>query len=191
VPRSHPRYEQMNLMNTVVGGLFSARLNMNLREDKGYSYGCYSNLAATRGAGAISAATSVRTDVTGPAIREILHEYQRMTAEPPTTEEVAAAKDFWSRALPGFFETSEAVSQTFGTLFLLDQPADYYAKLPAKISGVTPAQVHEAAKELLHPERMIIVAVGDRTQLEPQLQGLELGAVSHRAADGTEAPTAN
>jgi zinc protease len=126
----------------------------------------------------------VRTDVTGPAVTEIFKEVRRMrdTAMPP--EELALAKDSLVRGLPAQFETSSSVTASTANIYLYDLGLDYYTKLPARLSAVDAAQVKSAAEKYVVPEKLIVIAVGDRARIGGELQKLNLGAIEMRGSDG-------
>ncbi|HKP71503.1 MAG TPA: pitrilysin family protein [Pyrinomonadaceae bacterium] len=188
VPRANPDYVPIEVMNTGLGGLFSSRINMNLREAHGYTYGAGSTFQFRRGPGPFFTATSVRTDVTAPAVREIFNEFERIRATDVTAEELKLAKDSFARSLPGLFETTGQAAGSIAQLFIYNLPLDYYSTLPGKIDAVTVADVRRVAEKYLQPESMVIVAVGDRSKIEPELQKLNLGKVEARAQDGKATP---
>jgi zinc protease len=184
VKRSDPDFERLNVMNTILGGLFSSRINLNLREKHGYTYGAFSSLVETRGVGPLFVGSAVRADVTGASVREMLNEAQGMTQAEVTPDELALAKDSIARSLPALFETTRSAVGTVGSLFLFELPPDYYAGLPGRLASMTAAEVFAATKRHLAPDRMLVVAVGDRAQAEPQIGGLKLGSVAYRDRDG-------
>jgi zinc protease len=184
VPRSHPDFEPLSVMNQILGGLFSSRINMNLRERHGYTYGAYSGVTESRGMGMFYLGASVRTDVTGASIREMFKEVEAIRQEPVTDEELTLAKDSIVRSLPAMFETTESTVSTLGMLFLHELPLDFFEGLPDRIEAMTPPQILDVTRRHLHPENMIVVAVGDRATIEPQIAELGLGAITHRDADG-------
>jgi zinc protease len=183
VPRATPDYVPIEVMNTALGGLFSSRINMNLREKNGYTYGAGSAFAYRRGPGPFIVGTGVRTDVTAPAVKEIFTELRRMRTEPLTADELSTSKDSFERSLPGLFETSPQAAATIGQLFVYNLPLDYYSTLPAKIQAVNAAEVQRVATKYLTPDKMVVVAVGDRASIEPELKKLELGPVEQRSID--------
>jgi zinc protease len=189
VRRSDPDYETLRLMNDVLGGLFSSRLNMNLREDKGYTYGAFSILQERRGVGGLMLGATVRSDASGASVAETLGEVRRMLAAPMTPEELRLAKDSYIRSLPALFETSGSTVNTIGVLYMLDQPPGYYESLPARVESLTLEQVFDATRRHLDPERMRIVAVGDRKAVLPQLESLELGTIVEMSPDGKRVET--
>jgi zinc protease len=178
--RSHPDFEKLDTMNQVMGGLFSSRINMNLREEHGYSYGARSWLAKRRGVGPLLIRSSVRADVTGLSVLEMLSEVEGMLEKEVTPEELELAKASISRSLPALFETSQRTVDTVGELYVYDLPADYYEGLPARIDALTAAEVFEATKRHLEPDQMIIITVGDRGTIQQQLAPLELGTIAVR-----------
>ncbi|MGI9105075.1 MAG: M16 family metallopeptidase [Pyrinomonadaceae bacterium] len=188
VARDNPDYVPIVVMNTGLGGLFSSRINLNLREKNGYSYGAGSAFIFRRGPGPFFTATSVRTDVTAPAVREIFNEFERIRAAEVSAEELKLAKDSFARSLPGLFETTAQAAASIGQLFIYSLPPDYYRTLPGKIDAVTIADVRRVAGKYLLPDSMVIVVVGDRSKIEPELLKLNLGKVGARGADGKAMP---
>jgi zinc protease len=184
VPRSTPDYAALEVMNTALGGLFSSRINMNLREEHGYTYGAGSVFRYRRSNGPFFVYTSVRTDVTGPAVKEIFKEIERMVAVPLSADELALSKDSLVRSLPGQFETSGQALASFADTYVYDLGLDYFARLPQKIDAVDAAAVQDVAKRHLVPSRMVTVAVGDRAKIEPQLREAGLKAIERRDTDG-------
>jgi zinc protease len=188
--RSDPDFERFDLANTILGGLFSSRINLNLREAHGYTYGAFSALAENRGQGPFLIGTSVRTDVTGASIDEILKEVHGMVDRPVTDDELRMAKESTIRTLPANFQTTGATAGTIATLYLYDLPPDYYQTLPGRITTITAPDVQATAKKYLAPDRMLVIAVGDRSKIEPQITKLNLGAVAYRDLDGKEVAAA-
>ncbi len=175
--RSTPDFVPLTVMNTVFGGLFSSRLNMNLREKHGYTYGARSVFDFRRGAGYFWAGGSIRTDVTGPATQEIFSELNRMKDTEVSADELKLAKDNYAQSLVGRFQTMDQLAGTFGALHVYGLPADYYEKLPPAIDAVSAADVHRMAQKYIDPAHMFVVAVGDRAKIEPEMQKLNVGAV--------------
>ncbi len=182
--RSCSDYVALDVMNTALGGLFSSRINLNLREKNGFTYGASSSFVFRRGQGPFVIGTSVRTDVTAPAIAEIFHEIDRMRASEVTAEELATAKDSIARALPGMFETTPESASSIGQLFVHNLPLNYYHDLPEQIQSVSAADVRRVAQQYLKPEETVIVAVGDRAKIEPELAKLNLGPIEIRDSAG-------
>jgi zinc protease len=186
VKRSDPDYEKLDVMNTVLGGLFTSRINLNLREDKGYSYGAFSFVGQNRGVGPFMAGAAVRADVTGASVQEILNEVTKLKESGVTPQELILAKESITRSLPANFETTSSTAGTIAQIYVYDLPIDYYQTLPARVDAIQAADVLAVAKKHLVPERMVVVAVGDRGVIEPQITKLNLGATAYRDADGKE-----
>src|SRR5581483_4543013 len=184
VPRSSPDYVPIEVMNNALGGLFSSRINMNLREEHGYTYGGFSQFIYRRGPGIFFAGGGIRTDVTAPAISEIFKELGRIRTAPLSGEELKFAKDSFALSLAGRFETSEETANTFGELFTYDLPLTYYAKLPEQINAVTSEDVQRVATDYVHPDAAVVVAAGDRAKNEPELKKLDIGPVEVRDFEG-------
>ena len=188
VARDTPDFPVLQVLNGAFGGMFSSRLNTNLRETKGYTYGISSWFRYDRTPGPFVIAGSVRRDATGDSVREIFRELDEIRNAPLPAAELAAARDAQVLSLPGAFETAADIGASMADLFVYGLPLDYYVRLPAQLSSVTAAQVQAAARKYLAPERMTVVAVGDRKRILPQLQPLGLGAVELRDSDGQLPP---
>ena len=138
VPRATPDYEAMRVMNEALGGLFSSRINLNLREQHGYTYGASSQFVFRRAAGPVPRrAPACAPTSPAPAVTEIFKEVRRMRETPLTPEELALAKDSLVRSLPAQFETSSSVTASTANIYIYDLGLDYYTKLPARLSAVT------------------------------------------------------
>jgi zinc protease len=173
-PRSSPDFRPMQLLNIPLGGNFSSRINLNLREKNGYTYGASSQFTFRRAAGSFQVGSGVRTDVTAPAITEMLNELKGILDKPLTAEELTIAKDGLSNSLPGAFETNANAVANYSNVFTYDLGLDYYANYGEQVRAVTLAQTAAAAKKYIVPDRMVIVAVGDRAKIEPELKKLNL-----------------
>ncbi|HXC32847.1 MAG TPA: pitrilysin family protein [Verrucomicrobiae bacterium] len=184
VPRSTPDYPALEVMNSELGGLFSSRINLNLREEHGYTYGAGSNFAYHRATGYFAVGGGIRTDATAPAVSEMLKEIHRMIDTQMAPEELSLAKDSQSRSLPGIFETSSGEAGALAEIYEYSLAPDYFSTLPRQLDAVTAADAQAVAKKYLHPDQMILVCVGDRAKIEPELLKLDLGAVEIRDADG-------
>jgi zinc protease len=182
--RKTPDYPAMQVMNAALGGLFSSRINLNLREEKGYSYGVFSSFRYDRTPGPFTIAGSVRTDVTGASVSEIFKEVKGMRDKPLPGPELAGARDSQVYSLPGQFETNSGIGASLAETYIFDLPADYWRALPDRFRAVTAAQVQTAAQQYLKPEQLKVIAVGDRAAIGPQLQKLGLGQPEVRDADG-------
>jgi zinc protease len=184
--RQSPDFAAVQVMNNAFGGTFSSRLNLNLREDKGYTYGAFSTFLMRKSAGPFFALAGVRTDVTGPALVEMLKEASGMSTRPLSVDELRLAKDNLVRSLPGDFETDQSMAGTFATLYVYDLGLDYWAKYPGMINGIDGAAVGAAAQKYLAADRLHVVAVGDKAKILPQFEKLDakLGTPELRDADG-------
>jgi zinc protease len=182
--RSSPDFQAMRVMNTSLGELFSSRINMNLREEHGYTYGASSQFVFRRSAGPFVAGAGVRTDVTAPAVTEILKEVRGMTERPIDSEELRLAKDSLTRSLPGAFETSGNVAASFSNIYIYDLGLQYFSNYAARVDAVSTAQAKAAAEKYLVPGKLVVIAIGDRAKIEPELRKLNLGPVEIRNADG-------
>ena len=160
-------------MNAVLGGQFSSRINLNLREDKGYTYGARSSFAFRQGPGPFLATTSVQTAVTKEALFELVKELTDVTGPRTITDaELTFAKDRIVLGFPGKFETTGGVAMTLADLVIYNLPDDYFTTYPAKIEAVAKADVDRVAKADLDPAKMTTVVVGDRTKVESTLKTL-------------------
>jgi zinc protease len=177
VPVTTPDLQTIQVMNYVLGGAFASRINMNLREVHGFTYGANSIFATYREGGAFYAGGLIKTDVTAPATQQLMLELKRIQSEPPTEAEVKEAKIARVQSLPGQFETSNATASAMASIFLYKRPLDYYAKLPASYLAVTPQDVERVAKSDIHPNHLIIVEVGDRSKIEGPLKDLNLAPI--------------
>lgn len=165
IERNDPDYFALQVMNRIVGGGPSARLFLNLREDKGYTYGAYSNLSALRYRGTFQANTEVRTDVTEGSMKELMYELKRIRDERVPQEEFENAK----RSIIGSFalqlESSEALLQNIITQKLYGLPADYWDTYPQRIAAVTLDDVQRVAQKYLDLGKLQVVAVGDASKI--------------------------
>jgi zinc protease len=183
-PRSTPDYVPIEVMNNILGGLFSSRINMNLREEHGYTYGGFSFFDYRRGPGLFLVGGGIRTDSTAPAVSEVFKELERIRTSAPTADELKLSKGAFALSLAGFFETSGQTAGTIGDLFVYGLPLDYYRQLPSRVDAVTVADVQRIAQRYVHPESSVVVGVGDNAKVGDGLGKLSLGAVSLRDYDG-------
>jgi zinc protease len=185
VPRSTPDYEALRVMNEELGGLFSSRINLNLREEHGYTYGASSQFVFRRSAGPFLVGAGVRTDVTAPAVTEILKEIRRIRDTPMKDDELAMAKDSLTRSMPSDFQTSDDVTATTAAIYVYDLGLDYFSKYRSRLNAVTTEQAKAAAEKYLAPDKLVVVAVGDRSKIGGALQALKLGSLEVRNADAS------
>jgi zinc protease len=175
-------------MNYTLGGSFASRINMNLREGHGYTYGANSQYVLYPQGGNFLAGGLVRTDITGPAAKELLYEISRFPSTPPTEAELKMAKDARIQSIPALFETTSATAAAISSLFLYNRPLDYYSTLPDRYRAVTAADVTRVSKEDVHPDNLIILAVGDRSKIESGLEETQLGPIEVRSPTGELIP---
>ena len=177
VPRRDPRFMPMQLMNYIFGGQFGARLNMNLRQDKGYSYGYMSTIDWSLGPSPLVAGGGVQTAVTKEAVIETLKEFERIKGDAPITdEEFADAVDGILRSLPSMFETQHQIIGLMPRMVVHDLPDDYFVQFPRMVSAVSLADVRAAA-DMLDDAHLKIVIAGDAAQIEPGLRELDIPIV--------------
>ena len=177
-------YPALEVMNAAFGGLFTSRINQNLREDKGYTYGVYSGFRYDRTPGPFVIAGSVRANVTGASVAELLREAQAMVDKPLGQDELLGARNAELLSLPNRFETNSDIGASLAETFVFDLPLDYYSALPARLAAVTAADVQAAARRYLDPRHLVVVAVGERKRILPQLEKLKLGPVEVRDSEG-------
>jgi zinc protease len=188
VPRNHPDYVPILLMNDILGGLFTSRINLNLREQHGYTYGAFSYFDFRRGQGPFVIGSMVRTDATAPAVKEVFNELTKMRGAAPSADELDMAKQSELRRLTAMFETTQQTAGTLINLFVYSLPLDFYSTLPGKINAVNAAEVQRVAEQYLAPDKMLVVVAGDRAKIEPELKKLDLGPTEAQDADGKPLP---
>jgi len=173
--RSAPGFEAREVMASIVGGLFTSRINTNLREKHAYTYGAGARAVATRGWGAFVVSTSVRTDVTAKALREAVKELERARdpalGAPITAEETSRAKADLLHALGARLEHTSRVAGAIAPLFSLDLGVDYNSRYPSLLDVIGPGDVASSAL-LITPDELVVVLVGDRKQIAPELEQL-------------------
>jgi zinc protease len=176
VPRATPDYFALRVLNTILGGSFTSRLNQNLREEHGYAYGASSSFDMRSAAGPFYAAAGVQTDKTAEALTEFFKELDAIR-KPIPAEEIEKAKNYLALLLPRNFETTESLAGSLAQVFVYNLPSDYYTTYTAHIRAVTPADVQRAAERYIQPDKFAVVAVGDRKVIEPGIKVLNLGPI--------------
>jgi len=182
--RSTPDYEPLLVMNEILGGAFSSRINLNLREQHGYTYGAFMRIRALAHGGWFVVGAGVRTEVTAPAVSEMVKELSRMGDAPITPQEMTLAKSSLVRALPSSFETTSDTVGMLSDIPIYNLPLSYYAESAKKVDAVTDASVKAVAKKYLLQDKMLVVAVGDRKAIDRSLSALRLGEMELRDSDG-------
>lgn len=177
LPRKHPDFFPTMVMNAVLGGLFGSRINLNLREAHGYTYGASSYYDWRRGPGPFAVATAVASDVTALALREIFLEIDRIRQDEISAEELSLATNYLEGVFPIRYETTSAVATALANLVIHDLPRDYYDSYRGNIRAVTAGSVLEAARKHLHPDELQTVVVGDPALIREPLAGLNAGGV--------------
>jgi predicted Zn-dependent peptidase len=187
VPRSTPDYFPIEVMNTVLGGSFSSRLNQNLREEHGYAYGARSGFAMRREAGPFVAAAAVQADKTAESLTEFFKELNGIR-QPVPEAELQRAKNYLAFGLPAGFETTGDLSARLQELLIYRLPTDYYDHYVERLRAVTSADVQRVAETYIHPDRSLAVVVGDAKITEQRVRSLDLGAVTVMSVDEVLGP---
>lgn len=193
VPRSSPDYLALTLLNSVLGGSFTSRLNQNLREQHGYTYGAGSRFLFGADPGPFVAFAQVKTEVTGPALKEMLHELERAVNEPLTADELGKGRALLAYDLVQMLEHADSAAAGISAIYVYDLPLDEYRTFVDRLKSLTAQDVQAAAKRALQPGKMAIAIAGDRRAVEPQLQreaALKLPAPQLRDPGGKLLPAA-
>jgi zinc protease len=172
VPVGHPDRVPLHVANTIFGGSFMSRINLNLRERLGITYGAYSRLSTRRGPGPFVVGAAVDSPAVGTAVREIVGELARLRDEPAPTQEVEDATSYLIGTFPYTVQTLDGLAGRLEELVLHSLPDDYFRRLPAEVAAVDAAAIRRVATAHLHPERLAVVAVGPARELVSQLANL-------------------
>jgi predicted Zn-dependent peptidase len=183
VPRSTKDYFALTVMNTILGGSFSSRLNQNLRETRGYTYGAGSRFDMRRAAGPFTASAEIVAAKTDSALLEFMKELNGIRQSVPA-DELSRAKRYLQLQLPGNFETTQQIAAALVPVALYGLPLDYYNNYVQSIEGVTQADVNRVAQQYVNPGSLAIVIVGDRKMVEPGLKSVNVGPISIRDMSG-------
>lgn len=183
VARSTEDYFPLLVMNTILGGSFTSRLNQNLRETKGYTYGAGSTFDMRQVAGPFVASAEVTGTKTDSALVEFFKELRAIRDTVPATE-LTKAKRYLQLQLPAQFETTGGVASRLVPLVLYGLPLDYYNTYAQRLEAVTQADVQRVASRYVDPSRLAVIVVGDRKSVEPTVKALDLGPVSVRDMNG-------
>jgi zinc protease len=179
VPRNTPDYHALLVLNMVLGGQFVSRINLNLREDKGYTYGARTSFDFRRGPGPFVLHASVQSEVTVDAILEALSELRAIRGDRPVTlQELETGRAGLTRGYPRNFETAEQISRAAAQLALYGLPDDYFSTFVGRVLAVDESDVTRVAAEHIDPSRLLVVIVGDREKVSPTLPRLNLGRVT-------------
>jgi zinc protease len=177
LPRQIPDFHAVSVMSAILGGLFNSRLNRKLREEKGYTYGAGAGFDMRRGPGPFAVRAAVNTEVTVPAVQEMLVELEKMRAAPPQTSELHAARDYLVGVFPLRFETPPAVVGAIAGLIIHGLPMDELDRYRPSIEAVTDADVQGVATRNIRPDELAIVLVGDADAILPGLEAAALGPI--------------
>jgi predicted Zn-dependent peptidase len=187
VARSTEDYFPLVVLNTILGGSFTSRLNQNLREEHGYSYGAGSSFVMRKAPGPFVAGAGVQTDKTSEALTEFFKELNGIL-QPIPADELEKAQNFLTYSLPGDFETNSDLMARLQTLLVYDLPKDYYDTYVDRLRAVTSADVERVARKYINPDKLLVVVVGDRKVIEPGIQALKLGPVTARTIEEVLGP---
>jgi zinc protease len=184
-PKANPNDIQIETMNKVLGGSFTARVNMNLREDKHWSYGAYTVIPGARGQRPFFAYAPIQSDKTKESMMEIDKEIKGIIGDNPVTEEeTAKVQKSMTLTLVGKWETLEAVGGSVNQIVRFGLPDDYWQTYADKIKALGIGEISKAADDVLKPDKMVWVVVGDRSKIEPGIKELNLGPIYHIDGDG-------
>jgi predicted Zn-dependent peptidase len=189
VDRATPDYFPIQILNSILGGSFSSRLNMNLREKHGYTYGASSAFDMRAKPGPFFAAAGVQTDKTSESLQEFFNELTGIL-QPIPADELARAKNYVALRFPGGFETTGDISRRLEEQLVYHLPDDYFANYVKSIEAVTGADVQRVARKYIDPNKMAVVVVGDRQTIEPKIKALNLGPVNVLTIDQVFSPAA-
>jgi len=184
-PRNTPNNIGIETMNTILGGAFISRINLNIREDKGWSYGASSLLLTARGQRPFLVYAPVQSDKTMESMMEIKRELEGILGtNPATEEEVLKAQESQTLALPGLWETNNSVAGSIQNLVQYDLPEDYYDTYPAQVRALNVETITSAANEVLRPDDLIWLIVGDLNVIEPSIRELGYGPIVRLDPEG-------
>lgn len=187
-PRTTADYVRFEVLNTLLGGSFSSRLNANLREAHGYTYGAGSVFDWRAGPGPVLAGAAVQTAATDSSVTEFLRELRRIRDETPPADEVEKAERYVALSFPGQFETTRDLAERMLELVVYGLPPDFYDTFVRHVLEVTPAEVQAAARAALDPDASLIVVVGDAARVSPGLAKLGFGPLERRSVEQVMGP---
>jgi len=176
VRRSTPDYPTLEVLNTILGGAFTSRLNQNLREQHGYTYGASSRFDTRLSAGLFYAAAGVQTDKTSEALREFFNELTGIL-KPIPAEELEKAKNYVALGFPSEFETTSELARKLEEQVVYNLPDEYFPSFVRAVTQVPGAEVQKASARYIQPDKFAVVIVGDRKAIEPGIRALNLGPI--------------
>jgi zinc protease len=175
IDRHDPRYFPAMVMSALLGGVFGSRLNLRLREELGYTYGAHASFDPRRAAGPFTARAAVQTEVTVPAIRELLAQLDRIRDAAPGEDELGEVKNYLVGVFPLRFETTGGVAAAIEPLAIYELPDDYWQTYRQRLEAVTPDDVRQVAVDLIEPEQLLILLSGDAARLRDELESAAFG----------------
>ncbi len=178
LPRKNPDYFPVVVMNAILGGLFGSRINLNLREARGYTYGASSYFDWRKDVGPFVISTAVATEVTGAALKEIFLEIDKIREERVSAAELSLAKDYLDGVFPIRYETTAAVASALSNLVVQELDTDYFDSYRERIRAVSAEDVLNAARNHLHPDKLQTLVVGNVSAVREQLAELEVGELA-------------
>ena len=181
----NPNEIAISAMNSVLGGTFTSRVNMNLREDKGWSYGAQTLMFDANGQRPFVIYAPVQTDRTMESMQEITNELEGIVDDnPPTRDEVVKVQSTMSSVLAGRWETNNAIQNSISQIVRFGYEDDYFDNYAQRVRSLNIEQVASAAREVVRPENLVWVVVGDREKIEPGIRELNLGEIHIMDTDG-------
>jgi zinc protease len=184
IGRFDARYFSASVMAAMLGGVFNSRLNLRLREDLGYTYGAHAGLDIRRAAGPMSARSAVQTEVTAPALTELLAQLDRIRSEDAPEDELRSVKDYLIGVFPLRFETTGGIAAAIEPLAIYGLPDDYWQTYRANLEAVSVADVRRAAAEIIDPAGLLCLVVGDAARIRGELEATGIGPLEVRDAEG-------
>ncbi len=185
IPRSSPDYYAIQVMNNVLGGMFSSRINSNLREEKGYTYGAFSFFSTNKYPGSFAAYAPVQSQYTKETVVEMEKELRGICNQKPlTSEELQRSKDYLVKGYSQKFQSFDQIAGQIATLVTYDLPEDNLQRYVPSITAVDANATAEVAKKYIHPDALLYVIVGDAAKIEPGLRELNIGEISYLDSEG-------
>jgi predicted Zn-dependent peptidase len=182
IDRFDARYFGATVMAAMLGGVFNSRLNLRLREDLGYTYGAHAGLDIRRSAGPMSARSAVQTEVTAPALVELLRQMDRIRDEVAPADELRGVKDFLIGVFPLRFESTGGIAAAIEPLAVYRLPDDYWQTYRAHLEAVDAEAVRGAAREIIDPAELLCLVVGDAARVRAELEATGIGPLEVREA---------
>jgi zinc protease len=172
-----PAYFPMLALSNVLGGGFKARVNMNLRERHGWTYGAFTSFTPRAGVGTFAITSSIRTNATDSAVAEAVREYRRIAAEPVPAEELQSATANIVGSFPNTVQTVQGLTGRMETLLTYGLPLNFWSSYRERVAGVTAAELARVGQQKLSPNAITVVIAGDLSKIEQPIRALNLGTV--------------